>query len=419
MTRALSAILSVAAVGLCSARADAADYYVAPTGADTNPGTLERPFRSVERAQSAAAAGDTVYLRGGIYKFSGTSATVGAAFTKSGQPDRPLRYFAYPGEKPIFDLFDLRPNARVTGLDLRCSWVHLRGIEVRGVRQIVVGDSWGVRVRGDHNVVEQLDVHHCEAPGIFIASGTANLILNSDSHHNYDPLEQGGNADGFGCHASGGSNVMRGCRAWENSDDGYDFINAPGTCIVEHSWAFRNGWIPETNRVGANGAGFKAGGFGYPPRAPATGVPRHVVRYSLAFGNRSNGFYANFHPGGIDFVHNTAFDNPINFDMRSPGTRTTHTLRNNVAAPPGITIGNFSGGTNEFNSWTLPVTVTSSDFASLDKASALAPRGPDGSLPSLPLLRLVAGSDLIDRGASLGQPFVGRAPDLGAYERSE
>ena len=127
-------------------------------------------------------------------------------------------------------------------------------------------------------MIEQLKVHDCEAPGIFITSGTANLILNCDSHHNYDPLEHGGNADGFGCHSTGGDNVLRGCRAYENSDDGFDFINAPGTCMVEGSWAFRNGYIPDTNMTGANGAGFKSGGFGNPPNTPASGAPRHVIR---------------------------------------------------------------------------------------------------------------------------------------------
>jgi hypothetical protein len=72
-------------------------------------------------------------------------------------------------------------------------------------------------------------------PGIFITSGADNLVLNCDSHHNYDPLEDGGNADGFGCHSAGEGNVLRGCRAWENSDDGFDLINAAGACVVEES----------------------------------------------------------------------------------------------------------------------------------------------------------------------------------------
>ena len=44
----------------------------------------------------AAAPGDTVYIRGGTYRFSGTTATVGVSFTKSGQSGKPIRYFAFP-----------------------------------------------------------------------------------------------------------------------------------------------------------------------------------------------------------------------------------------------------------------------------------------------------------------------------------
>ena len=121
-----------------------------------------------------------------------------------------------------------------------------------------------MRIRGNNNVIEQLNVHDNEAPGIFITSGAINLILNCDSHHNYDPLEDGGNADGFGCHSTGGDNVLRGCRAYENSDDGFDFINAPGTCTVEESWAFRNGYIPDTNMTGAQRRGLQVGRLRHP-----------------------------------------------------------------------------------------------------------------------------------------------------------
>lgn len=419
--RWVASILVVSGVLLAgSAPARADDFYVAVDGDDGNSGTMAQPFATVERAQEAASAGDTVHIRGGIYRFSGTQDTIGVEFTKSGSANRPIKYFAHPGETPIFDLLELRPQARVTGLDVRCNWIHIRGLEVRGVRQQIVGDSWGVRIRGDNNVIEQLNVHDCEAPGIFITSGAANLILNCDSHHNYDPLEDGGNADGFGCHSTGGGNVMRGCRAYENSDDGFDFINAPGSCTAEGSWAFRNGYIPDTNMTGANGAGFKSGGFGNPPNVPASGVPRHVVRNSLAFGNRSIGFYANYHPGGIDFFNNTAFDNPANYDMRTAGGATsTHKLRNNISAAPGRDLVSFNGGTDTFNSWTLQVEVTAADFLSLDKAQALLPRQADGSLPSATFARLAEGSDLLDRGEDVGLPFTGSAPDLGAYEWGE
>jgi hypothetical protein len=396
--------------------ARAEEFYVAPGGDDGAPGSEQAPFRSIERAEQAASAGDTVWIRGGEYRFSGTSSAVGVAFTKSGSPDNPIHYFAYEGETPVFDLFELRPQERITGFDIRASAIHLRGLEVRGVRQLIVGDSWGVRVRGDNNILERLHVHDNEAPGIFITSGASNLLLNCDSHNNYDPLEQGGNGDGFGCHSGGANNVLRGCRAWWNSDDGFDFINAPGTCVVENSWAFRNGFVPETNMGAGNGAGFKAGGFGSPPNIPGSGVPRHVVRFNLSFRNRSQGFYANHHPGGLDFLNNTALGNGVNFDMLVEGGQSTHKLHNNLAVDPGGAVMRWSGGDDANNSWNSQVMVSDADFLSMDESEAMAPRQPDGSLPAIRFMHLADGSDLIDRGRDVGLKFAGGGPDLGAFE---
>jgi hypothetical protein len=396
-------------------RAHAADYYVSPNGNDSAAGTEAAPFETVGRGQTAASAGDTVFIRGGVYSFSGTSATVGVAFSKSGAQNNRINYFAYPGEIPIFDLFMLTPQQRVTGFDVTASWIHIRGLEVRGVQQEIVGDSWGVRVRGSNNVLEQLNVHHGEAPGIFIASGGNNLVLNCDSHHNYDPLEDGGNGDGFGCHSTGGNNVIRGCRGYWNSDDGYDFINAPGTCTVENSWAFRNGYVPDSNTAAGNGAGFKSGGFGSPPTIPSSGVPRHVIRFNVAFSNRAQGFYANHHPGGLDFINNTAFSNGANYNMLVEGGTSTHVLRNNVSFSPNSAPTQFTGGTNEFNTWNLNINAAAGDFVSTMEAAALMPRQADGSLPA-GFARLMTGSALIDKGTNVMFPFVGNAPDLGAYE---
>jgi hypothetical protein len=69
------------------------------------------------------------------------------------------------------------------------------------------------------------------------------------------------------------------------------------------------------------------------------------------------------------------------------------------------------------NSWTLPVTVTADDFEKVAMTGWDAPRQADGSLPVLPLMRLKAGSDLIDAGVEVGLPHKGKAPDLGAFER--
>ena len=408
--RVRAALGLVAWLGLCAGRLAAAEYYVAPDGNDAAAGTLAAPFATVGRAQQAAAPGDTVWIRGGVYLFRGTTIATGILLDKSGAPDRPIRYFAYPGETPVFDFFQLATRARLRGFSVTGSWLHLRGLEVRGVQQILtqVNESWGVRVEGgSHNVFERLNLHHHEGPGFFIAAGGHNLVLNCDSHHNYDPDRGGGNADGFGSHSRDEGNVLRGCRAWCNSDDGYDFINSPGTATAENCWSWKNGYIPDTDRPAGNGAGFKAGGFGLRrERQPAT-IPRHVVRGCVAFLNRVQGFYANHHPGGLAWTGNTAWGNARNFDLTADMGPAAHVLRRNLAYGPGGTTHKVNPGevTEEGNSWNLPAfaaggatPLADADFVSLDPAGADGPRQADGSLPRLGFLRPVAGGRLAAAG---------------------
>jgi len=50
-----------------SSQAWATDYYVATSGNDSYSGTSSQPWRTIQRAADMAMAGDTVYIRGGIY----------------------------------------------------------------------------------------------------------------------------------------------------------------------------------------------------------------------------------------------------------------------------------------------------------------------------------------------------------------
>jgi hypothetical protein len=40
-----------------------AAYYVAPSGNDSNPGTMDRPWQTIQKAADTLIAGDTVYIR--------------------------------------------------------------------------------------------------------------------------------------------------------------------------------------------------------------------------------------------------------------------------------------------------------------------------------------------------------------------
>ncbi len=404
-----------------SARTFAAEYYVATTGDDANPGTLAEPFASLTRAQAAAAPGDTVWIRGGEYVFSGNEIEIGVIFDKSGAEGKRINYFAYQNETPIFDFFQLVTRARIRGFSVRGDWLHFRGVEMRGVQQILTNtnESWAIRVEGgSHNIFERLNLHHNEGPGLFIADGGDNLVLHCDSHHNYDPDRGGENADGFGSHSNDDGNILRGCRAWCNSDDGFDLINSPGVATIEYCWAWNNGFVPDTNQRAGNGAGIKSGGFLLNPARFPPVIPHHVIRFNLSFNNGAQGFYANYHPDTLVFYNNTAFGNPRNFDMQTVVNPVVHTLRNNLAYGSGQALANVtqSDPDDQFNSWNLDVTVDDADFLSTSPTGADGPRQADGGMPNINFMKLAPGSDLIDAGTDVGLPFNGSAPDLGAFE---
>ncbi|MFI7604291.1 RICIN domain-containing protein [Micromonospora sp. NPDC049366] len=82
-------------------------FYVAPGGSDANPGTLQSPFKTLQRARdvvrtvNANMTGDiNVYLRGGTYPISST-VEFGAA--DSGTNGYRITYAAYANERPVLD----------------------------------------------------------------------------------------------------------------------------------------------------------------------------------------------------------------------------------------------------------------------------------------------------------------------------
>ena len=274
-------------------------------------------------------------------------------------------------------------------------------------------------------------MHDGQAIGIYCIRGGNNLFLNCDAYRNYDYTSEdgkGGNVDGFGCHVRAGDsgNVFRGCRAWFNSDDGYDCIHCAESVTFDHCWSFDNGYSTKFDRLG-DGNGFKAGGWAAVPvdRLPAK-IPRHIVRFCVAVHNRTAGFYANHQPGGGDWFNNTAYRNSVDFNMlcRLADNVTDvdgfgHTMHNNVAYKGNKPITHFNPAKCDasHNSFDMNLNLTDNDFASLDEAELTHPRQPNGDLPEIHFLHPSEHSQLIGRGVDVGLPFHGAAPDLGAFEK--
>ncbi|MFM2092327.1 MAG: hypothetical protein RLZZ127_2816, partial [Planctomycetota bacterium] len=126
----------------------ALDFYVSPGGRDSDPGTLQAPFRTLTRARDAVRAANTtmtaditVYLRGGYHRLGETLTMTQA---DSGMNGHRVVWCAYPGERPIisggrgiagWSLHDAGKGiwkASVPGLETRQLYVnHRRAVRAR------------------------------------------------------------------------------------------------------------------------------------------------------------------------------------------------------------------------------------------------------------------------------------------------
>ena len=82
----------------------ATNYYVSPNGNDENNGlTIETSFLTIEIATYAVSAGDTVFIRNGIYTKIYPESLI-AYLTVSGTENNPITFRNYPGETPILQM---------------------------------------------------------------------------------------------------------------------------------------------------------------------------------------------------------------------------------------------------------------------------------------------------------------------------
>jgi parallel beta-helix repeat protein len=151
-------------------------YYVAPNGKDANPGTEDKPWRSIQKAADTLFAGDTVYIKAGTYEEQ-------IIIKNAGGVGNPITYAAYPGDTVTVDgtnldlprwegLFNIYmvEYIHVSGLRVINAGPTLNnpGIQVADARHIVIQNNYvyntsdaGIIVWDSHDVV----IEHNEVEG--------------------------------------------------------------------------------------------------------------------------------------------------------------------------------------------------------------------------------------------------------------
>ncbi len=432
---------------------DSKVYYIAPTGSDSGEGTFDSPWYNIQKAVDAVIPGDTIICRGGTYyptmMKDGTKTTV-RIYTIATAAKR-ITIKNYPGEFPIWNFKDQPKALGIRGVQLNGSYWHIKGIHITQA-----GDN-GIKLEGNHNIIEKCTFSYNDDGGIQLGFGHVfsdtnpgisqndgsycayNDIIDCDSYLNYDTDSNGGDADGFACkmHNGIGNRFIR-CRAWDNSDDGWDLYETDFAVKIIECWTWGSGresnfgWANDTGSFMGNGNGIKMGGNGTGGSSEGVHEAWNCVAFNCNKTGSVKGFDQNSHNGGEILVNCLAFGCGYDFMFEKSSTNCEYynnVCFGNIEIAGGINSNNAMLSTSD-KAWTNVIRgFGASDYVSLSEEDAKAPRGSDGSMPTK-FARLKSGSVLIDKGLWKNIPYsnefpwlkqdvYGAARDLGPYELQE
>lgn len=445
--------------------------WCAPDGDDTMAdGSEQRPFFDVQKAIDLAQPGDRIWMKAGTYVYN-KRINIDA---RNGEADKPIELFGYNGQA-VLDFsgmpYHAHSNNPYQGVRLTSSYWHFYHIDICNAsdngllierNKPTGGSASDIAARtqdGHDNLIEECNFYRNGDTGLQIKNlGANNRIINCDSYLNCD--EDEGDADGFAPKISvGDGNYFYGCRAYLNSDDGWDvFFKKDGgfgdnmTIIMENCIAYKNGFLDkQTIAPKGNGNGFKCGSN--------QGAMNVFMNRCLAIHNKAKGFDQNHNAGDIIMNNCTgmtlkslcgdkSYSYRIYEDIASGHeVRLTNciAINDNDATDKRDKNGEVKAsehgkyglyGRFEVDETLDRLTVASCEFQKADPtqfvsitndAELIAPRQEDGTLPETTFAHLKEGSALIDRGTLIpaatyrgievaGIEYEGNAPDLGAYE---
>lgn len=457
--------------------------WCAPTGNDaTGDGSEANPFFNLQKAVDLAAAGTTIKMKAGTYQYSDRITIYNSPeqADKSGTADNYITVMC-PDGRAVLDFSSQATADNAQGIRLCASYWHFYKIDIcnAGDNGLLIernkpsGGGYSETkplVNDAHdNIIEFCHFWGNKDSGLQIKNlGSFNYIINCDSYWNRDEKDE--DADGFAPKVSCGTgNYFYGCRAWENTDDGWDtFYKKDGSfpdgyvTVLENCIAYHNGWVVNASADGKTSTGGKWGGNanGF-KMGSEEGKTHFVFNRCLAVCNGSKGFDQNHNSG--DMILNNCTGVARTDIMGGKNVKASYSYKINESASK-IQLTNCIAINDNFiankdiqggetgSEWggidlegatlkTCDMKAAPSEFQDVTNwASVIAPRNEDGSIPQFAFAHLKDGSKYIDAGTAVAEDnttyanwaqggftdaravplpqitFAGSAPDLGAYE---
>jgi hypothetical protein len=280
--------------------------YVAMTGSDANPGSAERPWRSLSKALAAAQPGNRVLVRAGTYVGTegigpSCGGSVGSCVYGSpkGTASAPITIEAYPGERPVIAAMVSFPSPQ---------WFRFSGFVIDGAQAptgaegVSLGNTSGAapsHVELSYNEIRSFGRSggNHKSQGILHFSGTDTALIGNRIHHIgsqtfYD----------HGIYMKAGRRVVVANNVITDITGGYGL----------HIWGdFDDSWVINNTVYGAAASGFITGGNsdrGYPDRVVTA---NNILAGQSSAADGQQGFAAKeYQPGsGNSTRHNLGWAN--------------------------------------------------------------------------------------------------------------
>lgn len=395
--QAIGACSLVSVLSSCQAiPAHTATYYVDTTGSNSNPGSEKKPWRTIAYAVNTMVAGDTTYVKGGLYK-EGT-----IRFKRSGTQAAPIKLLNSPGQAPIINCIDHQQFHRVilehgSGYRNPIGWITIEGFEIRNCYD-------GIKFHNAHDLTIRRNWIHDNTPGQgLLGNGTRVLIDRNAISHNggfdeCDSIPSKCNKD-HGIYAGGTTYTITNNLIYDNLAYGIQVAAAYKYDPATHAgpeFALSENWVIANNT------------FAYNQKRAGIVVWGSTCKNARIENNI-------FHENGVNLPNSAV--NGIDFVST---TCTGIQIRNNLSYASGAGATAFLGsGAKEWVHYTQSGNIVNTDDPRFVNAPAI--------LPDSPNFALTERSPAIDKGLPLATTRIafdgtarpqGRASDIGAYEYS-
>ncbi|MCW5785303.1 MAG: right-handed parallel beta-helix repeat-containing protein [Nitrospirales bacterium] len=345
-------LVCVLVVSINPLGAFAAEFFVSTTGNNSNSGTIQSPFLTLEKAASVMAAGDTMYIRAGTYKRRAGDLAVPSG---GGSWATATTIKAYNNEEVIITPFDETSyvGTRTLNFASNRSWIIVDGLIIDGLNQSGgKGGAGGIVLsyNGHHFRIINTEIRYTAASGLGTSNATHNEFINLHLHHNNHQLPPGDpnySKRNYGIYLESGNNLVQGCDIHHNRDYGIHMYSGqtwkPNNNIIVGNTVYENGrtgilvWsgvdsLVANNVVWGNGTGASTG---------YTGDNRHGIYTNSGAHNTllyNNTLYGNvegelFLGGGADRIiakNNIMYGNGPGYALRLDSGQTGTVVSNNA-----------------------------------------------------------------------------------------